>query len=101
MKASVTSSARNPSSVDTPFPDRLLTSTIISVKATDENLTSEDWGAIIDLCDKVSSDPNGPNQAIQGLIKRLAHRNANVQLYTLEVRRERYKSYSLLEPNQS
>ncbi|KAK5626367.1 hypothetical protein RRF57_002082 [Xylaria bambusicola] len=55
------------------------------LKATDENLTSEDWGAIIDLCDKVSSDPNGPNQAIQGLIKRLAHRNANVQLYTLEL----------------
>ncbi|GAW13975.1 hypothetical protein ANO14919_033670 [Xylariales sp. No.14919] len=54
-------------------------------KATDENLTSEDWGAIIDLCDKVSSDSNGPNQAIQGLIKRLAHRNANVQLYTLEL----------------
>ncbi|KAI0097238.1 hypothetical protein GGR51DRAFT_541449 [Nemania sp. FL0031] len=54
-------------------------------KATDENLTSEDWGAIIDLCDKVSSDPNGPNQAVQGLIKRLAHRNANVQLYTLEL----------------
>ncbi|KAF2972850.1 hypothetical protein GQX73_g763 [Xylaria multiplex] len=55
------------------------------VKATDENLTSEDWGAIIDLCDKVSSDSNGPNQVIQGLIKRLAHRNANVQLYTLEL----------------
>ncbi|KAI3333967.1 hypothetical protein F4824DRAFT_231207 [Ustulina deusta] len=55
------------------------------VKATDENLTSEDWGAIIDLCDKVSSDSNGPNQAVQGLIKRLAHRNANVQLYTLEL----------------
>ncbi|KAI0391945.1 hypothetical protein F5Y17DRAFT_438613 [Xylariaceae sp. FL0594] len=54
-------------------------------KATDENLTSEDWGAIIDLCDKVSSDTNGPNQVIQGLIKRLAHRNANVQLYTLEL----------------
>ncbi|KAI0142909.1 hypothetical protein GGR57DRAFT_485237 [Xylariaceae sp. FL1272] len=54
-------------------------------KATDENLTSEDWGAIIDLCDKVSSDSNGPNQVTQGLIKRLAHRNANVQLYTLEL----------------
>ncbi|KAI0173555.1 hypothetical protein GGR52DRAFT_543490 [Hypoxylon sp. FL1284] len=54
-------------------------------KATDENLTSEDWGAIIEVCDKVSSDLNGPNQAVQGLIKRLAHRNANVQLYTLEL----------------
>lgn len=41
----------------------------------------------MDLCDKVSSDSNGPNLAVQGLIKRLAHRNANVQLYTLEVRR--------------
>ncbi|KAI1437036.1 hypothetical protein GGR50DRAFT_700696 [Xylaria sp. CBS 124048] len=55
------------------------------IKATDENLTTEDWGAIIDLCDKVSSNANGPNQVIQGLIKRLAHRNANVQLYTLEL----------------
>ncbi|KAH9885486.1 hypothetical protein F4778DRAFT_774282 [Xylariomycetidae sp. FL2044] len=54
-------------------------------KATDENLTSEDWGAIIEVCDKVSSDPNGPNQAVQSLIRRLAHRNANVQLYTLEL----------------
>ena len=57
-----------------------------TAKATDENLTSEDWGAIIEVCDKVSGDPNGPNQAVQSLIKRLAHRNANVQLYTLEVR---------------
>lgn len=56
-----------------------------TAKATDENLTSEDWGAIIEVCDKVSNDPNGPNQVIQSIIKRLAHRNANVQLYTLEL----------------
>jgi len=54
-------------------------------KATDENLTSEDWGAIIEVCDKVSSDANGPKEVVQSLIKRLAHRNANVQLYTLEL----------------
>ncbi len=54
-------------------------------KATDENLTSEDWGAIMEVCDKVTSDPNGPKDAAQSLIRRLAHRNANVQLYTLEV----------------
>jgi len=57
-----------------------------TAKATDENLTSEDWGAIMEVCDKASSDPNGPKEAVQSLIKRLAHRNANVQLYTLEVR---------------
>ncbi|KAJ9131760.1 Class e vacuolar protein-sorting machinery protein hse1 [Coniochaeta hoffmannii] len=54
-------------------------------KATDENLTSEDWGAIMEVCDRVSGDPNGPKEAVQSLIKRLAHRNANVQLYTLEL----------------
>lgn len=54
-------------------------------KATDENLTSEDWGAIIDLCDRVGGDNDGPKEVVQSVIKRLAHRNANVQLYTLEV----------------
>ncbi|SPN99032.1 related to protein HSE1 [Cephalotrichum gorgonifer] len=54
-------------------------------KATDENLTSEDWGAIIDLCDRVGGDRDGPKEVLQSVIKRLAHRNANVQLYTLEL----------------
>ncbi|KAK4162854.1 putative class E vacuolar protein-sorting machinery protein [Cladorrhinum sp. PSN259] len=54
-------------------------------KATDENLTSEDWGAIMEVCDRVASDSNGSKEAVQSMIKRLAHRNANVQLYTLEV----------------
>ncbi|KAK4044331.1 hypothetical protein C8A01DRAFT_12298 [Parachaetomium inaequale] len=54
-------------------------------KATDENQTSEDWGAIMEICDRVASDPNGPKESVASLIKRLAHRNANVQLYTLEV----------------
>jgi len=57
----------------------------IIAKATNENLTSEDWGAIIEVCDKVTTDPNGPKEAISSIIKRLAHRNANVQLYTLEL----------------
>ncbi|PNY23551.1 Class E vacuolar protein-sorting machinery protein hse1 [Tolypocladium capitatum] len=61
-----------------PFDDAV-------AKATDENLTSEDWGAIIEVCDKVSGDQNGPKEAVQSMIKRLAHRNANVQLYTLEL----------------
>ncbi|KAK5151983.1 ESCRT-0 subunit protein hse1 [Recurvomyces mirabilis] len=55
------------------------------VKATDENLTSENWEYILDVCDRVSTTPAGPQHAISALIKRLAHRNANVQLYTLEL----------------
>ncbi|KAK3700899.1 ESCRT-0 subunit protein hse1 [Vermiconidia calcicola] len=55
------------------------------VKATDENLTSENWEYILDVCDRVSASTSGPQQAVSSLIKRLAHRNANVQLYTLEL----------------
>nr|OQO30184.1 hypothetical protein B0A51_03528 [Rachicladosporium sp. CCFEE 5018] len=55
------------------------------VKATDEALVAEDWSLILDICDRVSTTPQGPSQAVSALIKRLAHRNANVQLYTLEL----------------
>lgn len=42
----------------------------------------------MDICDRVLGDAaNGAQQSAQALIKRLAHRNANVQLYTLEVSR--------------
>lgn len=57
----------------------------VTAKATDENLTSENWALILDVCDRVSASPQGPANAIAALIKRLAHRNANVQLYTLEL----------------
>ncbi|EED23352.1 SH3 domain protein [Talaromyces stipitatus ATCC 10500] len=54
-------------------------------KATDENLTSENWEFILDVCDKVNNEESGAKDAVAALIKRLAHRNANVQLYTLEL----------------
>jgi len=54
-------------------------------KATDENLTSENWEFIMDVCDKVTTGESGAKDAVASMIKRLAHRNANVQLYTLEV----------------
>jgi signal transducing adaptor molecule len=68
-----------------------------AAKATDENLTSEDWGAIMELCDRVASDQNGPKEAVQSMIKRLAHRNANVQLYTLEVSPPLHKPRVIIE----
>ncbi|RAL16286.1 ESCRT-0 subunit protein HSE1 [Aspergillus homomorphus CBS 101889] len=54
-------------------------------KATDENLTAENWEYILDVCDKVAAEESGAKDAVAALIKRLAHRNANVQLYTLEL----------------
>ena len=58
----------------------------LTAKATDENLTSENWEYIMDVCDKVTGEDSGAKDAVASMIKRLAHRNANVQLYTLEVR---------------
>ncbi|WVW79534.1 hypothetical protein I302_101503 [Kwoniella bestiolae CBS 10118] len=56
------------------------------VKATDENLASEDWALNIEVCDKVSGEgENGARQAVASLTKRLSHRNPNVQLYALEL----------------
>ena len=46
---------------------------------------NEDWSLILDVCDRVGASPSGPAQAVSSLIKRLAHRNANVQLYALEL----------------
>ena len=57
----------------------------LTAKATDENLTSENWEYIMDVCDKVTTEDSGAKDAVASMIKRLAHRNANVQLYTLEV----------------
>lgn len=54
-------------------------------KATDENLTSENWEYILDVCDKAGASDTGSKDAVAAMIKRLAHRNANVQLYTLEL----------------
>lgn len=39
----------------------------------------------MDVCDKVTTEESGAKDAVASMIKRLAHRNANVQLYTLEV----------------
>lgn len=72
-------------SISRHVPSILITRCSRAGKATDENSTSEDWGAIIEVCDKVTGDASGPKEAAQSMIKRLAHRNANVQLYTLEV----------------
>ncbi|PQE33724.1 hypothetical protein CJF32_00009124 [Rutstroemia sp. NJR-2017a WRK4] len=57
----------------------------VVAKATDENLTSENWEYIMDVCDKVTGEDSGAKDAVASMIKRMAHRNANVQLYTLEL----------------
>ncbi|KAG9793343.1 Class E vacuolar protein-sorting machinery protein hse1 [Exophiala dermatitidis] len=57
----------------------------VVAKATDETLTSENWEYILDVCDRVSSNESIAKDVVAAMIRRLAHRNANVQLYTLEL----------------
>ncbi|KAG0694876.1 hypothetical protein DFH29DRAFT_958059 [Suillus ampliporus] len=55
-------------------------------KATDENLTAENWEVILNLCDKVQEEgEQGARNVIAALLKRLAHRSPNVQLYALSL----------------
>ena len=70
------------------------------VKATDETLTGENWEIILNLCDKVQDEGEqgsvsrhlyspiiltflSARNVIAAILKRLAHRNPNVQLYSL------------------
>ena len=72
-------------------------------KATDENLTGEDWETVLNLCDKVQDEgemgfvsahstlasllilPCSARNVISALLKRLAHRSPTVQLYALSL----------------
>ncbi|KDQ51057.1 hypothetical protein JAAARDRAFT_140862 [Jaapia argillacea MUCL 33604] len=58
----------------------------IIAKTTDENLTGENWELILNLCDKVVDErEEGARNVLGAIIKRLAHRNPNVQLYSLSL----------------
>ncbi|EPQ28488.1 uncharacterized protein PFL1_03791 [Pseudozyma flocculosa PF-1] len=60
-----------------PFED-------VVIKATSDELTSEDWQLNLDICDRVSSEGDtGARNCVAAIQKRLIHRNANVQLYAL------------------
>ncbi|CCM01831.1 uncharacterized protein FIBRA_03899 [Fibroporia radiculosa] len=55
----------------------------VVAKTTDENMTSENWELILNLCDKVQDEgETGARNVVAAVLKRLAHRNPNVQLYT-------------------
>ncbi|EMG48972.1 HSE1 Class E vacuolar protein-sorting machinery protein HSE1 [Candida maltosa Xu316] len=55
-------------------------------KATDPTLTSDNWQFILDVCDKISSDPESETKiAISTLKSKLASKDANVILRSLSL----------------
>uniref|UniRef100_A0A1I7X4J2 SSD domain-containing protein n=1 Tax=Heterorhabditis bacteriophora TaxID=37862 RepID=A0A1I7X4J2_HETBA len=54
-------------------------------KVTAEHLTSENWGMILDICDKINSDPKAPKAALLSIKKRLNHRDPHVVILALSV----------------
>jgi len=52
-------------------------------KITDEKNTSEDWGMIMDFCDRVQATKDGPRDCLKSIIKRLNHQDPHVVIQAI------------------
>jgi signal transducing adaptor molecule len=52
---------------------------------TDAKNASEDWGVIMDLCDRVQAVTTGPKDCLKAIIKRLNHQDPHVVIQAITV----------------